>query len=99
GVADYLGLSSAIGAFVAGIGLAQTEGSENLRRHVHPLMNFFLAIFFISIGAQMELASAVAYWRAAVALGLFALIINPLICLWLISACGYGRRTSFLAGI
>jgi Kef-type K+ transport system membrane component KefB len=53
---EWLKLSPEIGAFLAGLSLAQLPIAHNLRRRVHPLMNFFIAIFFIALGAQMELA-------------------------------------------
>jgi Kef-type K+ transport system membrane component KefB len=49
-------LSIEIGAFLAGISLAQLPYNHDLRRRVHPLMNFFVMVFFISLGVQMELA-------------------------------------------
>ena len=41
--AEFLGLSLEIGAFLAGISLAQLRYNHELRRRVHPLMNFFIA--------------------------------------------------------
>ena len=38
-------LSLEIGAFLAGMSLAQLPYNEDLRRRVHPLMNFFVAVF------------------------------------------------------
>jgi Kef-type K+ transport system membrane component KefB len=56
---EQLDLSPEIGAFLAGISLAQLPLAHDLRRRLHPLMNFFIAIFFISLGAQMELEAAI----------------------------------------
>ena len=98
-LAEVLGLSPELGAFLAGISLAQLRCSEDLRRRIHPLMNFFVAIFFISLGAQMELEAASRHWAAAGWLSLFVLIGNPLIFMWIIVRCGYGERTSFLTSV
>lgn len=97
--AELLGLSPEIGAFLAGISLAQLDCSHDLRRRVHPLMNFFIVIFFVSLGAQMELGDALDHWKAGLVLSLFVLIGNPFIFMWIIARCGYGERTSFLTSV
>lgn len=96
---EAMGLSPELGAFLAGISLAQLDCSHDLRRRAHPLMNFFVAIFFISLGAQMELESALVHLNAAVWLSLFVLIGNPVIFVWIIARSGYSERTSFLTGV
>ena len=97
--AEALGISVEIGAFLAGISLAQLPYHGELRRRVHPLMNFFIAVFFVSLGAQMEFAAAAAQWIPAVVLSLFVLIGNPLIFLIIITRMGYRRRTAFLTSV
>lgn len=99
GLADVLSLSREIGAFLAGLSLAQLQCSHDLRRRVHPLMCFFIAVFFVSLGAQMQFAAAAAYWKSAVALSLFVLIGNPLIFMLIIARFGYSERTSFFTSV
>jgi hypothetical protein len=97
--AEVMGLSVEIGAFLAGISLAQLPYNHELRRRVHPLMNFFIAIFFLSLGIQMQLADAGGQLLPATALALFVLIGNPLIFLIIITALGYDVRTSFYTSV
>ncbi|MEX2673620.1 MAG: cation:proton antiporter [Phycisphaeraceae bacterium] len=97
--AEWMGLSPEIGAFLAGMSLAQLDGSQDLRRRVHPLMNFFIAIFFVSLGAQMRPADALEHWLAGLVLSLFVLIGNPFIFMWIIAKSGYTERTSFLTSV
>ena len=97
--AEAMGLSPEIGAFLAGVSLAQLPCSEELRRRVHPLMNFFIAIAFISLGAQMKLGDSATYWFEATILSLFVLIGNPFIFMWIISRCGYGEKTAFMTSV
>ena len=98
-VAELLHLSPEIGAFLAGISLAQLPISHELRRRVNPLMNFFVAVFFVSLGIQMELGGALEHWMPAVVLSLFVLIGNPFIFMWIIARMGYGERTTFLTSV
>lgn len=97
--AEALHLSLEIGAFLAGIALAQLPYSHELRRRVHPLMNFFIAVFFVTLGVQMQLEEAFMHTGAAIALSLFVLIGNPFIFIVIISRMGYGERTSFLTSV
>lgn len=97
--AEKLGLSLEIGAFLAGISLAQLRSADDLRRRVHPLMNFFIVIFFISLGGAMDLSAAVNDWWRAGVLSLFVLIGNPFIFMWIIAKSGYSERTSFFTSV
>lgn len=72
--AHLLHLSHEIGAFLAGITLAQFPYNHDLRRRVHPLMNFFIAIFFVTLGVQMDLAAAAAQWKVVLLFVGFALV-------------------------
>ncbi|TVQ62534.1 MAG: portal protein [Phycisphaerales bacterium] len=96
--ADKLGLSPAIGAFLAGISLAQLSMANDIRRRVHPLMNFFLAIFFVAIGAQMELGATLSLWPSVLVFGAFIVIVVPIFTAWLTARMGYGHRSSFMVG-
>jgi Kef-type K+ transport system membrane component KefB len=97
--AELMQLSLEIGAFLAGLSLAQLPYHGDLKRRVHPLMNFFIAVFFVSLGIQMEFGAALAVWQPAVVLSLFVLIGNPVIFLWIIARMGYGERTAFLTSV
>ena len=97
--AELMNLSPEIGAFLAGVSLAQLGCAEDLRRRVHPLMNFFIAIFFISLGAHMEFGDAKDYLFESIVLALFVLIGNPFIFMWIIARCGYGEKTCFMTSV
>jgi Kef-type K+ transport system membrane component KefB len=97
--AEWLHLSLEIGAFLAGISLAQLPFNHELRRRIHPLMNFFIAVFFVSLGIRMELSNAADHVLATIVLSLFVLIGNPLIFLWIIARMRYSERTAFLTSV
>jgi Kef-type K+ transport system membrane component KefB len=97
--ATALGMSIEIGAFIAGVGLAQLSYNHELIRRVNPLVNFFLAVFFVTLGIRMEPAAGLALWPAVLALSVFALVAKPAILMALIPRSGYGERTSFLTAL
>lgn len=55
-VAFQSGISLALGAFVAGLLISDSEYSHQVIADVHPLRDSFAGIFFISIGMQVDLA-------------------------------------------
>jgi Kef-type K+ transport system membrane component KefB len=97
--AQALQLSVEIGAFLAGVSLAQLPVSHDLRRRVHPLMNFFIAVFFVTLGIQMDPADALQQWPAVLALALFGLLAKPALIAALLARQGFGGRTAFLCGL
>ena len=54
--AKGLGLSAATGAFLAGVLVAESKNAATARVITIPLMDMFAALFFISIGALMEVS-------------------------------------------
>ncbi|WP_203649983.1 cation:proton antiporter [Secundilactobacillus yichangensis] len=54
-IADLTGLSAVIGAFFAGIAVAQTNARHEVETNISPIgYAFFVPIFFVSIGVEMR---------------------------------------------
>ena len=53
-ISSFIGLSVAIGAFLAGIIVSQSSCSEDVCIKVEPMKELFMAIFFLSIGLQLD---------------------------------------------
>ncbi|MFC6254305.1 cation:proton antiporter [Secundilactobacillus hailunensis] len=54
-LADLTGLSAVIGAFFAGIAVAQTHAKEEVETNISPIgYAFFVPIFFVSVGLEMR---------------------------------------------
>ena len=60
--AEEAGFSSALGAFVMGMVLAETLESHRIEKLMSPLKNVFAAIFFVSVGMMIDPGSLVTYW-------------------------------------
>ena len=54
--AAALGLSEEIGAFIAGITIATSPISQYIAVNLKPLRDFFLVLFFFSVGARFDIA-------------------------------------------
>ncbi len=55
-LAHFLGLSSAIGAFLMGMIIASSKYSATITPKILPLKDFFIVIFFVSIGMLVNIA-------------------------------------------
>ncbi len=74
-----LGLSAEIGAFIAGISLATSPIAQYIALNLKPLRDFFLIIFFFSLGASFNVLLLPDVIIAAVILGGIMLLLKPII--------------------
>jgi len=67
-LANVVGLSVAIGAFLAGVLVAESKSAEVAKILSSPIKDMFVAIFFISVGALMDVSQLENYIYIAIAL-------------------------------
>ncbi len=67
-LANVVGLSVAIGAFLAGVLVAESKSSEVSKLLASPIKDMFVAIFFISVGALMDVSQLQNYIFITIAL-------------------------------
>ena len=94
-----LGLSLALGAFLAGVILAESEYSYQVASDVLPFKAVFNSLFFISVGMLLNVA---AVWESRVlilALVLSILLVKFVVVLFTVGLLGYGSRIAVLAGL
>ena len=74
-IADRAGLSMALGAFVAGLLLAETEYRKAIESTVAPFKGLLLGIFFFTVGMNIDFRELVRepLWIAGSVVGLIAL--------------------------
>ncbi|MCY3976228.1 MAG: cation:proton antiporter [Thaumarchaeota archaeon] len=66
--ANIVGLSVAIGAFLAGVLIAESKSSEVSKIISGPIKDMFVAIFFVSVGALMDISQIQNYIVVAIIL-------------------------------
>lgn len=73
-LAHQAGLSMALGAFVAGLLLAETEYSKVIQAIVEPFKSLLLGVFFFTIGMKIDFREVMRdpLWLAAFVVGLIA---------------------------
>lgn len=67
-LANLVGLSVAIGAFLAGVLVAESKSAEVSKIISSPIKDMFVAIFFVSVGALMDIRQLQNYIVLAMAL-------------------------------
>jgi Kef-type K+ transport system membrane component KefB len=55
--ATKVGLASIVGSFVAGLVLSTTNQSEEIRRDIKPLYAFFVPVFFVLMGTNVDISA------------------------------------------
>ena len=77
-LAQSFGLSYEIGAFIAGVALANSPIAPFIADSLRPLRDFFLVMFFFALGAGFNIETVSKVWPGAVALALAVVVIKPL---------------------
>src|SRR3989344_4673205 len=93
------GFSIAIGAYVAGVTLANSPYIVEIIGRIKPLRDFFATIFFVSLGLQLTIGSATTIIKPLIILILFVIILKPFILMFICSFFGYKKRTGFLSSM
>jgi len=94
-----LGFSIVIGAFVAGVSLGNLEYRHEMVGRVKGLRDFFITLFFCSLGLQLYLAGISHLWTLFIILLIATLLIKPLIVTIICGLFGYTKKTSFKTAI
>ncbi len=94
-----LGFSFEIGGFLAGLALSNLPQHFGIASKTRSLRDFFLTLFFVSLGSQLVVWDAFNLLPKAILLSLFVLIGNPLIVMTIMGLLGHKSRTSFLASV
>jgi len=94
-----MGLSTALGAFVAGIFIAYTKEIKWIRDSLHSFYVIFVALFFLSVGLLLDLSFVFENYFAVISLTLFAFLINGFINILSFRSFGMSWRESTYPGI
>lgn len=98
-LAQKMGLSEDIGAFVAGVALASSPISLFIAESLKPLRDFFLVMFFFSIGATFNFGYGAQVFIPAVILAVLILIIKPLLFYIMLVRSGETKQVAKEVGI
>lgn len=98
-ISNYFGFSLALGAFIAGLILSESEYSHQVYSDILPFKDLFNSLFFISIGLLFDLNFA---WKEKLVIGgvFFAIsILKVLIIFAIVRFIGLPSRIAFLVSL
>lgn len=98
-LAEEFDLSIEMGAFLAGISIAQLPYSKELQDRINPLTDLFILVFFVFVGLQLEAPDLFAYWEEAIIASLVLIPAKFLIFFTLINWQEFDIETTFLGSI
>ncbi|MCB1732144.1 MAG: cation:proton antiporter [Halieaceae bacterium] len=96
--ASALGLSEEIGAFIAGITIATSPISQYIAVNLKPLRDFFLILFFFSVGARFDLGLIDQVLAPALVLALLVLVCKPVVYRFLLKGVSEKRSLAWDLG-
>ncbi|WP_331233481.1 cation:proton antiporter [Natronorarus salvus] len=98
-VAESLDVTVEVGGFLAGLSLAQLPYSTEIKERMRPVTDFFLVVFFASIGLQLTADNLLAYWQEALVASAVMMVGNFLIMFYLIDREQFTPKTSFIGSV
>lgn len=94
-----LGFSGALGAFLIGAVIAETQESVRIKELIAPVRDMFSAIFFVAVGLMLEPATLRDYWLPIVVI-IVVLVVGKIVTGALGTfLAGYDPRTSLRVGM
>lgn len=95
----FLGLSEEIGAFIAGVALAASPIALYIAESLKPLRDFFLVMFFFSIGAAFDFQYMPVVLVPALILAALIMVLKPVIFYYLLRHAGEDKSVSREVGV
>lgn len=96
---EKVGFSIETGALFAGVSMAALPFSHEVGARLKPLRDFFIVIFFVSLGHSIVPGQLLGVIGPAIILSLIVLIVKPFIVLGNMGAAGYTKRASFKTAV
>jgi CPA2 family monovalent cation:H+ antiporter-2 len=97
--AETQGLSLALGAFIAGMVISESEYSHQALADIMPFRDSFISLFFVSIGMLLDLRTFMQMWPVLLLLTVGVLVLKGAVAGGVTLALGYPFRVAVLVGL
>ena len=97
--AAYAGLSMALGAFIAGLLLAETEFRRAIELAIDPFKGLLLGLFFVSVGASLDPMEVVSHPGATIGVALILVLVKTPLTMGLARLFGLNGRKAREVGL
>ncbi|NNE43683.1 MAG: hypothetical protein HKN12_05720, partial [Gemmatimonadetes bacterium] len=98
-VTARLGFSLALGAFLAGLIISESEYGHQIVVEVLPLRDVFNSLFFVSVGMLFDLGALGTHGHLILGVGVAAVVIKALIAAAVTGWLGYTSRVALIVGL
>jgi len=95
---QLVGLSPALGAFLAGVVLAESEYRHELEADIEPFKGLLLGLFFLSVGAAINIPFILKHWQPVFGGAIAVVVIKFAVLIGIAVAFGRRRRDALLFG-
>jgi CPA2 family monovalent cation:H+ antiporter-2 len=99
GITESLGLSLAIGAFLAGLALSDTDFTHQIISDISPFRDVFLSVFFVAFGMILNLDFLRENPDYIILISLIIIMIKATIVFGLVKLLKYPLRVALLSGV
>lgn len=96
---SFFGLSMALGAFLAGMMLSESQYKHQLEADIRPFRDILMGLFFISVGMQLDVTVLVRHWDWILAGLVLLLVIKTTVVKQLASLSKETSKDGWSAGI
>lgn len=98
-ITESLGLSLAIGAFLAGMALSDTDFTHQIISDINPFRDVFLSVFFVSLGMILDINFLREHTGYILLVSLCIILIKAAIVFGLVKLLRYPLRVCLLSGV
>lgn len=96
---ELCGFSIEVGALFGGVALASSPYVQEIAARLRPLRDFFIVLFFITLGQSMDIGNLGSSIIPALILSAIVMIGKPFVIITTMGILGYTKRVSFKAGV
>lgn len=96
---ELSGFSIEVGALFGGVALANSPYAQEIGARLKPLRDFFIVLFFITLGESLNINNLSAGLMPALVLSAIVIIVKPFTITTVMGLLGYTKRVSFKTGI
>jgi len=93
------GLSAGLGAFIAGLMIAETSQNHMVFAEIRPLRDIFATVFFVSLGMSISFSTVLLIWPQFLGITFLVIILQLLVVFFLCRFLRYHPKTAWLVSL
>ncbi len=97
-LSGLIGISTAYGAFLAGLILGNTSKHAAYEANIRPIFEVLMMVFFLSIGLLLDIEFLFNNFSVVMLLLLLAMGVKTIVNIYLLKRLGFSRKNSFIMG-